>query len=157
MGNYLKMTEKRRVLALLELGWSYRRIQRETGVRRETIARYDPQRQAKAANLSTGSDVSTAEVSADDGGPKAANLSAGSIAAHGPPGLAAPYRKQIEAGLHLGLTAQRIWQDLCEDPAVCYPHSYASVRRYVRRLKHAHPRSISDAWASGPTRSAAKR
>src|SRR6266702_348496 len=111
MGNYLKMTDKRRVLALLEPGWSYRRIQRETGVRRETIAGYDPQRQSKAANLS-----------------------AGSNAAHEPPGLAEPYRKQIEAGLQQGLTAQRIWQALCEDPAVCYPHSYASVRRYVRRL-----------------------
>ena len=57
MGNYLKMSDKRRVLALLELGWSYRRIERETGVRRETIARYDPRRQAKAANLSTGCEV----------------------------------------------------------------------------------------------------
>ena len=38
MGNYLKMPDKRRVLALLELGWSYRRIERETGVRRETVA-----------------------------------------------------------------------------------------------------------------------
>ena len=125
MGNYLKMTDKRRVLALLELGWTYRRIQRETGVRRETIARYDPCRQAKAANLSTGP-----EVSVDAGEPKAANLSAGPNAAHGPPGLAEPYREQIEAGLRQGLTAQRIWQDLCEDPAVCYPHSYASVRPF---------------------------
>ncbi len=39
MVNYLKMVEKQRILALLELGWSYRRIQRETGVRRETVAR----------------------------------------------------------------------------------------------------------------------
>jgi len=120
MGNYLKMSDKGRVLALLELGWSYRRIQRETGVRHETIARYDPRRQAKTANLSTG-----AEGSADDGESKAANPSAGSHAAHGPPGLAEPYREQIEAGLRQGLTAQRIWQDLCADPAVCYPHSYA--------------------------------
>jgi hypothetical protein len=56
VGNYLKMPDKRRVLALLELGWSYRRIERETGVRRETVARYDPRRQSKAANLSTGSE-----------------------------------------------------------------------------------------------------
>ena len=49
MGNYLKMPDKRRVLALLELGWSYRRIERETRVRRETVARYDPRRQSKAA------------------------------------------------------------------------------------------------------------
>jgi len=134
MGNYLKMTDKRRVLALLELGWSYRRIQRETGVRRETIARYDPQRQAKAANLSTGAAVS------DAGDSKAATLSAGSHAAHGPPGLAEPYREQIEAGLRQGLTAQRIWQDLCAE--VAYPHSYASVRRYVRRLKQRQPKLV---------------
>jgi hypothetical protein len=29
------------VLALLELGWRYRRIERETGVRRETVSGYD--------------------------------------------------------------------------------------------------------------------
>src|SRR5438270_10576036 len=98
MGNYLKMTDKRRVLALLELGWAYRRIERETGVRRETIARYDPRRQPKAANVSTGLDIS-----ADHGVAKAANLSAGPEAAHGPPGLAAAYHAQIEAGLRHGL------------------------------------------------------
>ena len=38
MPNYLKMPKKSQVLALLELGWSYRRIQRETGVRRETVS-----------------------------------------------------------------------------------------------------------------------
>jgi len=138
MGNYLKMTDKRRVLALLDLGWSYRRIERETGVRRETVARYDPRRQSNAANLSTGSE-STSDESAD-GEPKAANLSAGSSQAHGPPGVAEPYHKQIEAGLRQGLTAQRIYQDLCELEA--YPHKYASVRRYVRRLKHQHPKLV---------------
>ena len=42
MGNYLEMADKQRILALLELGWSCRRIQRETGVDRKTVARYDP-------------------------------------------------------------------------------------------------------------------
>ena len=116
MGNYLKMVDKRRILALLELGWPYRRIERETGVRRETIARYDPRRQAKAANLSAGS------------------------GAHGPPGVAAPYHAPIEAGMRQGLTAQRIWQDLCAE--VAYPHSYASVRRYVQRIKRRHPKLV---------------
>ena len=138
MGNYLKMPDKRRVLALLELGWSYRRIERETGVRRETVGRYDPRRQSKAANLFTGSDSTSDEPG--DGRPNAANLSAGSSHAHGPPGLAEPYRKQIEAGLRQGLTAQRIYQDLCEQEA--YPHKYASVRRYVRRLKQQHPKLV---------------
>jgi len=105
MGNYLKMPDKRRVLALLELGWSYRRIERETGVRRETVARYDPRRQSNTANLSTGSE-STSDGLAD-GEPNAANLSAGSSHAHGPPGVAEAYRAQIEAGLRHGLGAAR--------------------------------------------------
>ncbi len=138
MGNYLKMPEKRRVLALLELGWSYRRIERETGVRRETVARYDPRRQSNAANLSTGSESTSDELV--DGEPNAADLSAGSSHAHGPPGVAEPYRTRIEAGLRQGLTAQRIYQDLCELEA--YPHKYASVRRYVRRLKQQHPKLV---------------
>src|SRR5262249_13699002 len=129
------MSDKRRVLALLELGWTYRRVERETGVRRETIARYDPRRQPKAANLSTGESSVENEASS-----KAANLSAGWSAAPGPPGPAAPYHAQIEAGLRQGLTAQRIYQDLCEQFA--YPHKHASVRRYVRRLKHAHPKLV---------------
>ena len=41
MPNYLKMPKKSQVLALLELGWSYRRIEAETGVRRETVSGYD--------------------------------------------------------------------------------------------------------------------
>ena len=47
MGNYLNMADKQRIQALLELGWSYRRIQRETGVHRDTVARYDPKRTPK--------------------------------------------------------------------------------------------------------------
>lgn len=78
MGNYLKMADKHRIQALLELGWSYRRIQRATGVRRETVARYDPKRDSKPANLSTGSGV------------KAANVSAG------PQSAAEPYREVID-------------------------------------------------------------
>ena len=42
MPNYLKMPKKSQVLALLELGWSYRRIEAETGVRRETVSRVRP-------------------------------------------------------------------------------------------------------------------
>ena len=41
MTNYLQMPKKQHVLALLELHWTYRRIEAETGVRRETVSRYD--------------------------------------------------------------------------------------------------------------------
>ena len=58
MPNYLKMPKKSQVLALLELGWSYRRIEAETGVRRETVSGYDAARQANAAKTFPGSDPS---------------------------------------------------------------------------------------------------
>jgi uncharacterized protein YerC len=45
------MIDIQRIQALLELGWSYRRIERETGVRRETIARYDPRHISNAAKV----------------------------------------------------------------------------------------------------------
>ena len=55
MPNYLKMPKKAQVLALLELEWSYRRIEAETGVRRETVSRYDRMRRANAAKTFPGS------------------------------------------------------------------------------------------------------
>src|SRR5258708_17357907 len=58
MSNYLKMPKKTQVLALLELGWSYRRIEAETGVRRETVSGYDAARQANPAKTFPGSDPS---------------------------------------------------------------------------------------------------
>ena len=58
MPNYLKMPKKSQVLALLELDWSYRRIEAETGVRRETVSRYDRMRRANAAKTVPGSDPS---------------------------------------------------------------------------------------------------
>lgn len=97
MGNYLNMADRQRILALLEVGWGYRRIQRETGVRRETVARYDPHREPKPAKVSTG------PVS------KLAGVSTGSTSA------CEPYRSIIEAAVARGLSAQRIWQDLKED------------------------------------------
>ena len=62
MGNYLKMADKQKVIALLELGWSYRRIQRETGIDRETAARFDPRRQSKAAKVPAGPGANAARV-----------------------------------------------------------------------------------------------
>lgn len=49
------MPTKSQVLALLELGWSYRRIEAESGVRRETVSRYDEARRSNAAQTFAGS------------------------------------------------------------------------------------------------------
>ena len=115
MGNYLKMADKQRILALLELGWSYRRIQRETGVDRETVARYDPKREPKSAKVPAGPLSNAARVPT------------------GSPSACEPYRHVIETAVEKGLSAQRIWQDLRDDYR--FSHGYDSVKRFVRRLK----------------------
>lgn len=56
MLNYLKMPKQSQVVALLELGWSYRRIEAEIGIRRETVSRYDRVRRANAAKTFAGSE-----------------------------------------------------------------------------------------------------
>ena len=55
MPNYLKVPKQQQVTALLALDWSYRRIEAETGVRRETVSRYDRRRRSNAAKVFHGS------------------------------------------------------------------------------------------------------
>jgi transposase len=113
------MADKQRILALLELGWSYRRIQRETGVDRKTVARYDPRRQPKSAKVPTGSRANAARVPT------------------GSQSACEPYRHILEAYVAKGLSAQRIWQDLKED--YHFSHGYCSVRRFIRKIKRHSP------------------
>jgi len=123
--NYLKMLKRQQVLALLELGWTYRRIEAETGVRRETVSRYDRLRRSNPAKVFPGSAAPEASEMAPSGSegsnpakvtagsaPNAARVTAGSLP---PRSLAAPYHDTILEKLEQGLTAQRIWQDLVED------------------------------------------
>jgi len=142
MTNYLKMPKKSQVLALLELGWSYRRIEAETGVRRETVSRYDEARRTNAAKTFLGPDgsppVDYGDLAAGEGS-KAATTFAGSEPnpaktflgpAARPRFAAAIYRTAITEKLDAGLSVQRIWQDLVEEYG--YGASYESVKRFVR-------------------------
>src|SRR5271157_1326599 len=72
MSNRLRMANIHAIIGLLEQDWSYRRIARELGVDRETVARYDRLRhnQPKPAIVAPGSQLSE--------GPNAANPTAGS-------------------------------------------------------------------------------
>src|SRR5262249_16905485 len=125
MPNYLKMPKKSQVLALLELGWSYRRIEAETGVRRETVSRYDHTPRSNSAQTFPGSVQAPSSESPDlqpDGNSNAAKTFAGSDAkpAKTFPGsrprfAAAVYRTAITEKLDAGLSLQRIWQDLVEE------------------------------------------
>ena len=121
MANFLKMEKKQTVLALLRLGWSYRGIERETGVRRETISKYDPSRDSKPAKVAPGS--------GEQKRPRR------------PPGLHSlcePFRKEIEKKLLQGLQAKGIWQDLVFEHG--FDGAYNSVKRFCRKLKAESPR-----------------
>ncbi len=107
VSNYLKMPKKQQVIALLALKWSFRRIERATGVRRETISGYARKADSNPANVF--------------------------LRAHVPPrSAAAAYHEVIVEKLKATLTAQRIFQDLVS--CYGYGHSYESVKRYIRKL-----------------------
>jgi len=130
MANQLKMAMVQAIIGLLEQGWSYRRIARELGVHRETVARYDRLRRtsvSKPANPTLGSDQQDY--------PKPANATPGSIPPGyglGPPSFCQPFEDVIKQKLDQNLSGQRIWQDLADEHG--FNGSYSSVKRYVRRL-----------------------
>ncbi|MBE7558145.1 helix-turn-helix domain-containing protein [bacterium] len=138
MANQLKMAMKQAILALAQRGWSHRRIAQELDVHRETVARYVRLAgdEAKPAKVTLGADATE--------GPKPAKVTAGTEAAVGskpakvPPGNPAaqsrcePFREVIQKKLDLGLSAQRIYQDLVVEQGLTA--SYCSVKRFVRRL-----------------------
>ncbi len=76
MANLLKVAVVEAIIGLLDCGWSYRRISRELGVHRDTVARYDRLRHSKPSKMppgSTGADHS-----------KPSNLPAGSSVGEDP-------------------------------------------------------------------------
>ena len=144
VANYLKTHQRQQVIALLELGWTYRRIEAETGVRRETVSRYDRKRRSNAAKVFPGSErpdasAPRAEPAGDDSNaaktfpgsePNPAKVFPGSLVPAR--SAAAVYREVIVEKIDARLSVQRIWQDLVEDYG--YGYSYESVKRYVREL-----------------------
>ena len=143
MPNYLKMPKKSQVLALLELGWSYRRIERETGVRRETVAGYEAIRRANAAKTFPGSDLPPPADSGDVDAAEGSNP-AKTFAGSDPnpaktfPGSEAPGRFAA-ARYHDAIVEKRAQAhrpaDLARpDRGIRVRHSYESVKRYLRTI-----------------------
>lgn len=140
MSNVLDETKQQQVIALGRLGWSLRRIEATTGVRRETIrgylraagvpvrARGGRPAQWPPPNLAT-----TAAVSTDPG------LSPAAGDAPRAPGRAPtasacePYRELIADGVRRGRNAMAIWQGLVDEHG--FTGRYASVRRFVGRVR----------------------
>jgi transposase len=145
------MVDRQRILALLELKWSYRRIERETGVRRETVAGYDPRRRSKPANPTTGPDEVVA-LQGDSAGQNRPNPTTGSglvaiKSTTGPTSACEPFRAEIEKLVGRGLTAQRIWQDLCAEHG--FGHGYESVKRFVHGVRGRSP-EVADVMEHPP-------
>jgi transposase len=145
MANQLKMAVVQAILTLVGLGWSQRRIAKELGLDRETVARYvqGPSADSKpATNPIPGSEpFSEARV-----GTKAVrNPIPGSDGTpvlcpsprSGPESLCEPFRAVIEEKLEQGLTGQRIYQDLVAGHG--FVASYSSLRRFRHRLGQSQP------------------
>jgi transposase len=154
MANQLKMAIIDSILTLRRRGWSLRRIALALGIHRDTVARQ--LRAANQAGAPTGSEPASADQAAAGTEPgKIGQAPTGSepvpwvgsesvalvgvtsapLPASEPrrqPSLCEPWRALILAKVELGLSAQRIYQDLVAEQH--FAGKYPSVRRFVRRL-----------------------
>jgi transposase len=139
--------KKQQVIALGRLGWSLRRIQKETGVRRETVSAYLKEvgvalrpprgRRVAAKPASPAEEVPAepapakpaSEVTTDSGEPVTPPQPCPSPSAS----ACEPFQELIEAGLSRGRNAMAIWQDLVDQSA--FTGAYESVKRFVRKLR----------------------
>jgi len=115
MANRLKMAVVHAIVELLKRGWSHRRIARELGVHRDTVARYAGQQGSKPAIATSGSGLPLC----------------------GRKSECKPFSAFIESKVEQGLSAQRIFQDLRAEAG--FAGSYSSVKRFVRRLGSLSP------------------
>ncbi len=146
MANVLKEEKKQQVLALGRLGWSLRRIQQETRIRRETASRYLKaagiavrlpggwgRRAAKPANEVI-TDLKPLQRDEVDGLPSEKGREQAASPQFSPGASACTaYRKAIELGLSRGRNARAIWQGLVSEYG--FASSYQSVQRFVRKLR----------------------
>jgi len=145
MSNLLKVAMIETILSLRQRGWSQRRIARELGIDRQTVARYlrQPATPAKPAIAPLGSpplDDSPKPAIAPLGSTNSPNVSDGEPVVDpqrgspaGRPSDCAPWRTVIQTKLEVGLSAQRIYQDLRAEHG--FTGSYYSVRRFVHQLE----------------------
>jgi transposase len=151
MANVLSEEKKQQVVALGRLGWSVRRIEETTGVRRETASAYLraagvpvrpkggrpsewPPKPATTEGVSTDSEApkpaTTPEVSTDSGEVAEPGRAPAASACE-------PFRDVILEGLERGRNAVAIWQDLVDDHG--FKARYASVRRFVLKVRGSAP------------------
>ena len=140
MSNVLSEEKKQQVLALGRLGWSLRRIEETTTVRRETAGAYLKAAgiavRGKGGRLVPATPATLTGVSTDSEPPKPASLEGVSTDSRpaGLPGRAPsasacePFRELITAALTRGRNAVAIWQELVDEHG--FQARYASVSRH---------------------------
>ena len=149
MANLLKMAISESIRTLHRRGWSQRRIAAELGINRETVARHlrqaDPLSKPAHAPLGSEEDPGPSKPAhappgseEDRGTPHSAVATPGAMPDPQPRGSGRasgcePWRELIRAKCDLGLSAQRIYQDLVAENG--FVGSYYGVRRFVRRLE----------------------
>ena len=148
MSNILEVSQQQVIQGLAAEGWSVRRIARTLSLNRRTVQRY-----AGAAAPKCTTKVTTGSGAAPD--PKCTTKVTTGSAAPPPPDSKCTTPPQVSTGtrslcgafgeviapmLELGLSAQRIYQDLVAGHG--FGGSYPSVRRYVARLKASAPERI---------------
>lgn len=124
--NVLKMDKQQQIQSLIGLGWTDRRIHRESGINRITIARY---RKMLQSMPQVPTDVAQEQA---ENVPQVPTDSGHAYPATKSPAIE-PYREAIWRKHTSGLTAQRIYQDMVED--VGYAGGYDSIKRYVRKMR----------------------
>ena len=144
--NELNVNLQHSILTLAGNGWSNRRIARELDINRETVGKYLLLARPKPAISTPGSEPdsnSNPAIPTSGSGPppdpKPAISTAGSAA--GRQSLCQPHSPQIEAAVGVGLSAQRIYQDLVCDRG--FVGSYQAVKRFVRHLRETQPIAIT--------------
>ena len=142
---FLSRDKREQVIALGRLGWSLRRIEQETGVRRETASDYlrgagialrrpggwgrhgpskaaiDPITDSEGADSKPAIEVITGLLGKKPG--------------CGPASSCEPYRELIALELERGRNAMSIWQDLVDRHG--FAGGYQTMRRFVRNLRGA--------------------
>ena len=153
MSNVLSEEKKQQVIALGRLGWTLRRIEQATGVRRETAGAY-----LKAAAIAVrapggwgrrspttpageligeSSEAKPAnEVTTDPGGKSPEKQELQPSSPQPSASACQPYRETIELGLSRGRNAMAIWQDLVSQYG--FSGGYQTVKRFVRKLSGSH-------------------
>src|SRR6201994_4036693 len=146
MSNVLRVSLQTTIYSLADRGWSQRRIARELGIDRETVGRYLRLAQkAKPAISTTGSEEdSESKPAILTVGPEGSRESKPAISTAGKSAgrksQCEPLAEVILAKAEVGLSAQRIYQDLVEENG--FSDSYESVKRFVRKLRATRPERI---------------